>query len=75
MERSIAGTITGFILGILVIFLFEAGNVLVGDVSAQQSNRLLVVASLSIIGAIIGGTGDIVAAIKKGRPLEDLKEE
>lgn len=57
MKRSICGAIAGIGLGALVVCLLEANNV-------QHTNSLLIVAVLSILGSVLGGTGDIVAAIK-----------
>ena len=75
MKRSICGAVAGFGLGALVVYLLEANNVLSGHISAQHSNSLVIVASLSILGAVIGGTGDIVAAIRQGKPAANPEGE
>ena len=68
MTRSISGAAAGLVLGVLLVAVLEANGVFSGHISDQHLNIVLIAASLSILGAIIGGTGDIVAAIERSRP-------
>jgi len=68
MTRSISGAAAGLVLGVLLVAVLEANGVFSGHISDQHRNIVLIAASLSILGAIIGGTGDIVAAIERSRP-------
>ncbi len=75
MKRSICGAIAGLGSGIVVVVILGFNNMLRGPVWGQPANSLWIVALLSILGSVIGGTGDIVAAIKQGRPSAKLEGE